>query len=114
MPLKSSDDLPLKMGDRMTTDKKLNINVNTTRDIGFRQRINSNPQLMKAEAPRKTRLEQLEFEAIVMEQIYTLKRQAEILGSDAVWNFFKLLRVQLSKKNPNPDDILKLIENTKV
>lgn len=114
MPLKRSVDLPLKMGDRMTTDKNLNINVNTTRDNGFRQRKNSNPQQMEAEEPRKTKIEQLEFEVIVLEQIYTLQRQAEIIGSDAVWDFFKLLRIQLSKKKPNPDDILKLIENTKV
>ena len=98
----------------MTTYKNLNSNINMNGDDSFRQRIDSNPQITKAEGPREKRAEQLEFEAIVLEQIYTLQRQAKVAGSDEVRNFFKLLRIQLSKKNPNPDEILKLIENTEV
>lgn len=99
----------------MITYKNTNDYLSLARTDGFRQRINSNAKTRKTKVDRgQAQVDQVEFETMVLEQINTLQQKAVISKNVALFDFFNSLRNKLTEKNPNLDDIINLIENTKV
>jgi flagellin-specific chaperone FliS len=99
----------------MITYKNTNSNVGSLRIDGLQQLTNFNSKVRKAKIERsKPQVDQEDFETIVLELMSTLREQAETSHSDTLDQFFKLLMNQLAEKNPNLEEILNLINNTRV
>ena len=101
----------------MITYKNTHSNVGSSGITSFQRPTNFNSKIRKANVESsKSRVDHNDFDTIVLALMSALQGEAKTKTShsDALDHFFKLLRYQLAEKNPSLDDIINLIDNTKI
>jgi hypothetical protein len=99
----------------MISYKNTNSNAGSIGLNGFHLQTQFNPQVRKANVETtKARGGRSDFEAIVLECMSALQEGAEASHNVVLKDFLKSLKNQLSKKNPDLNDILKFIESTRI
>jgi hypothetical protein len=98
----------------MITYKNTNSNAGPVVMNGIRRQTQFNTQVKTAKIePAKQSEDRNNFETIVLGYMSTLQQEAETADNDALDDFLFLLKDQLAQKNPNIDDILRLIDNAR-